>query len=188
MTQINLNLLSPEHKKELKIKRIYVTVKEMVMLILLFTCISAILLLVSRYFLEEQLAILMDKNATAIRVGEETNKKVAAFNEQIELVDKIQKKYQTWSVLLIKLAAVVPDQVVCNSIKIYPESSLIEIQGTATGRQDLIVFKERLENSDIFSEIDLPLTSLLAKENNNFSVKAKINLEQINKATIGPGF
>ena len=180
MIQITLNLLSPEQKKELKTKRAYVIIKEIVMLVLLFACISAILLLVSRYFLEEQLAILMDKNATAIQVGEETNKQVTAINAKINTAGKIQEKFKVWSTLLIKIAAVTPDQVAYNSIKIYPEKAVLEIQGIAKSRQDLLAFKERLEKDGLFYEVDLPLANLLAKENNTFSVTMKINLDQIN--------
>ncbi|HNP74951.1 MAG TPA: hypothetical protein PKL09_01155 [bacterium] len=177
MIQINLNLLSPEHKKELKVKRIYITIKEMVMLILLFTCISAILLLLSRYFLEEQLAMLMDKNATAIRVGEEINKKVVTFNEKITNAYNIQQKSKHWSQLLVTIATITPADIAYNSIKIYPEKTLIELQGTAQTRQALINFKNELDDNDSFSEIDLPLTDLLAKENNSFTLKAKIKLD-----------
>lgn len=177
MIQINLNLLSPQQKRELKIKRIYITIKEMVMLVLLFTCISAILLLVSRYFLEEQLAMLMDKNATAIRVGEEINKKVIIINEKINNAYSIQQKFRHWSRLMIVIAEITPNNIAYNSIKIYPEKSMIELQGIAKSRQALIDFKERIGKNEFFSEIDLPLTDLLARENNSFTIRANIKLE-----------
>ncbi len=45
---------------------------------------------------------------------------------------------------------------------------------TANTRNDLLVFKKLLEDSHIFSDINLPFSSLLEKNDINFEIKAKI--------------
>ncbi|MEK7653311.1 MAG: PilN domain-containing protein [Patescibacteria group bacterium] len=176
---ININLLSPEQKKSLKTKRVYIATKEMVMLVLLFTTIIAIMLLVSRYVLETQLANLVIRNANAIKISQETNKKIINLNKVISEVETIQRNFKLWSGFLIRLTRTVPENISFSTLKIYRDSATLEIKGKAKARPDLIKFQKNLEDSKLFKNVNLPLADLLVKENNNFTIQAVIDLEKI---------
>ncbi|MFA5029252.1 MAG: PilN domain-containing protein [Patescibacteria group bacterium] len=171
---ITLNLLSPKQKKELKTKRIYLALKELLMLFLLFTALIAILLIVSRYFLEQQLASLITRNINAIQISQKTNEEVVLINKKINNVYKIQKNFQKWSDFLTNLSKLTPAGVSYNLVKIYQQNSQLEIQGIAKTRNDLLELKKNLEADERFYDIDLPLNNLLVKENNSFTIGAKI--------------
>jgi Tfp pilus assembly protein PilN len=174
MITINLNLLSPEQKKDLKIKRIYFTLKELVMLFLLFTAVIAAMLTISRYILEKRLTELVNKNAAHIQVGQEVNSQISALNKKINLVYQIQKQFQPWSVFLSRLTNITPPNIIYQNIKINYSTATLELQGVAKTRQDLIKLQQALDAADFLTEINLPLTDLLPKEKNLFHIQAKI--------------
>lgn len=176
---ITLNLIPPEQKKDLKQKRIYVTIKELVMLVLLFTSLVAILLLAAKSVLEEQLSYLIEKNAATIQVGQATNRQIFAINQKINAVEKIQKDFKKWSVFFDQLAQLTPSRISYSLAKVYRQEGLVELQGTAKTRNDLIQLQKNLENSPLFKKINLPLSDLLAKENSSFSLRAEIDLNQL---------
>ena len=176
---IILNLIPPGQKKDLKQKRIYVTIKELVMLILLFTSIVAILLLVAKNVLEEQLAYLIEKNATTIQVSQSTNRQIYAINQKITAVDKIQKDSKRWSVFFNQLAQLTPNRISYSLAKVYRQEGVLELQGTAKTTNDLIQLQKNLEDSSLFKKINLPLSDLLAKENSSFNLRAEIDLSQV---------
>lgn len=176
---ITINLLSPEQKQDLKTKRIYLAVKELINLILLFTIIIALMLLGARYILENQLAEAIEKNATTILINQRTNQRVNIINKKISEVEKIQIDFKHWSELFRKLSLITPDNVQYTFIKVYNQTGVIEIQGAAQTRQDLLRLQQNLGDAAWLSAVELPLSDLLAKENNLFNIKSKVDLKQI---------
>ena len=176
---IVINLLSPSQKKELKIKRLYIAIKELVMLILLFTSIIAILLLSSKYILDNRLAKLIEKNAYAIQQNMEVVRKIKSINEKIKIVDKIQLNFKQWSEFLFSLNDSTPENISYEIIRINYEDATIELKGIAKTRNDLTKLEDNLKNSNVLENVNLPLQSLLPKENNKFSIIANINIGNI---------
>jgi len=164
---IIINLLSPGQKKDLKIKRIYTAIKELVMLVLLFTLIIAILLLISKYVLDNQLAKLIEKNA------------LSSLNFKIEIVSRLQKDFKKWSDFLMAFSNITPPNISYNLIKIQYENASIELRGVAKNRDDLIKLKDNLNNFNLLLNVNLPLKNLLAKENNEFIITANLALDKI---------
>ena len=176
---ITINLLSPNQKRELKIKRIYVAIKELVMLVLLFTSIIAILLLGSKYILDNRLAKLIERNAYTIQENMEVIRKIGSLNTKINVIDQIQNNFKEWSIFLVSLTNETPENISYDSIKINYGDALIELKGVARNREDLIKLKENLDNSKFLTNINLPLQSLLPKENNVFIIIGNLNLDNI---------
>lgn len=176
---ITINLLSPNQKMELKIKRVYVAIKELIILVLLFTLIIAIMLLVSKYILDNSLAKLIEKNALAIQENREVVNKINMLNDKVDTIDKIQKDFKKWSEFFVILTNLTPNNISYDLIKVKYEDASIEIRGLAKNRDDLTKLKDNLTNSNIFENVNLPLKNLLAKENNDFTITAKIILNKI---------
>lgn len=176
---ITINLLSPHQKKELKVKRVYIVIKELVMLILLFTSIIAILLLVSKYFLDNKLAKLIERNALTIQENAEVVRKINALNTKIKLVDQIQGNFKEWSVFLVDITNSTPDDIRYENIRINYDSATIELRGVAKNRNSLTQLKDNLEKLESLENINLPLQALLPKQDNTFSIIANIVLDKI---------
>lgn len=176
---ITINLLSPSQKSELKIKRVYIAIKELIILILLFTLIIAILLLTSKYILDNSLARLIERNAYSIQENRDVVNKINIINSKIEIIGKIQKDFKKWSEFFVMFTNLTPNNIAYDSVKIKYDDASIEIRGVAKNRDDLTKLKDNLTNSEVFENINLPLKNLLAKENNDFIITAKINMDKV---------
>lgn len=176
---ITINLLSPSQKSELKIKRVYIAIKELIILILLFTLIIAILLLTSKYILDNSLARLIERNAYSIQENRDVVNKINIINSKIEIIGKIQKDFKKWSEFFVMFTNLTPNNISYDSVKIKYDDASIEIRGVAKNRDDLTKLKDNMTNSEVFENINLPLKNLLAKENNDFIITAKINMDKV---------
>lgn len=176
---IDINLLSPEQKQEIRTKRIYTAIKEAIILALVFSAVISILLLISRYILEDQLADMTSRSSSRLQSSQEINNQIVSANNKIEDIAIIQKNFIKWSNFFYDFSRLTPDQISYKFIKIYYREASMEIEGTAKSRQALLNLKSSMEGSALFSSVDLPLSDILAKENNNFHIKAKINLNQL---------
>lgn len=176
---ITINLLSPNQKKELKIKRVYVAIKELIILVLLFTLIIAIMLLISKYVLDNRLAKLIERNAYTIASNRDVVNKISALNAKIKTIDKIQRDFKIWSEFFALLTNLTPANVSYDLIRIKSDEATIELRGLAKTRDDLTKLKDNLTGSSVLTDINLPLKNLLAKENNEFTITAKIILDKV---------
>lgn len=176
---ITINLLSPSQKRELKIKRVYVAIKELVILVLLFTLIIAIMLLISKYILDNSLSRLIERNAYTIQENRDAVNKINVLNAKIETIGKIQNDFKKWSEFLVAFTNLTPDNISYSLVKIRYEDAFMEIKGVSKTREDLVKLKDNLTNSGYFTDINLPLKNLLAKDNNDFTITAKIILNKV---------
>lgn len=176
---ITINLLSPSQKRELKVKRVYVAIKELIILVLLFTLIIAIMLLISKYILDNSLAKLIERNAFTIQENRDVVNKINMLNAKIGTIGKIQKDFKRWSDFFVTLTNLTPSNISYDLIRFKYEDASIELRGIAKTRDDLTKLKDNLTNSNILENINLPLKDLLAKDNNNFTITAKVILDKI---------
>ena len=174
---ILLNLLSPQYKQELQAKRVLIAVKEIVMLVLLFTSVIAILLVGSKNKLKKQLKKLITDNRLQIEVHDQINNQIIAINNKIRDINNIQTDYKKWSNFLIKLTTNTPNNIQYQFLKLNRLENVLEIKGVAKSRDSLLQFKSSLEGLGFFTGVDLPLGDLLARENNTFTIRTTLNPE-----------
>ena len=174
---ILLNLLPPKYKKNLQSKRILIALKEVTMLILLFASAVAILLVGSKNILDKQLKKLVTNNQAQLEIHDKINNQVIAINKKIKNISQIQINYKKWSNFLIELTKNTSNNVQYQLLNIDRLTNTLEIRGVAQNRDDLLEFKDLLEDIGFFTEVNLPLSNLLARENNIFHIKATINKE-----------
>jgi len=178
---ITLNLIPPAQKQELKIRQIYLTIKNIIIIILLFIIITAIILLLTKMVLQNHFnkvvtySTLTTKNVRLFTV------EIKEFNQQLSSVIKIQKEYTPWSKVIIHFSKLTPENLGIYSLSFNKEEERATIRGIAKTRQNLLDFKDSLESSPIFQDINIPLKDLLMKENINFGIELKINLSQVEK-------
>lgn len=77
----------------------------------------------------------------------------------------IVKKSTQWGKVLDALKKNIPSDIVINHIAMPAQDGSINLKGVAKNRTQLNAFKKTLEESNLFSDIKLPLTNLEQKEN-----------------------
>lgn len=173
---ITINVLSPQHQQALHNKHLYLRFKELALLILLFTAITGILTLLGRYFLEEQLADLANRNATAITANEIATAQAKNYNRELREIRSIQDRFHNWSEVIIRLVNQPTPNIVYQNIKVDAATGTINLSGTATTRADLIALREAITATPGVTKVDLPLTYLIQPTNNNFIITVHLNL------------
>lgn len=79
-----------------------------------------------------------------------------------------------WSALLDELTSLINDDIIVSSFSATSFADKMTITGLARNRETLNQFKKTLQNSDILSEIDLPITNLEQKKDIPFSISFRI--------------
>lgn len=176
---ITLNLIPQERKIILKNNRLFIALREAATLILLFGAIISIMLWASRYYLEQQLTDLIIQNAANIQSNELTNKKITAINTKLSAIDNLQKSFLPNRQIIVAFSKLLPADISCSQIKFYRQQSLLEISGSAKNRDSLLRFKTELEQVSWIKQVDLPMDSLINKENNAFILRLEINTAEL---------
>lgn len=151
---------------------------------ILFIQISFLIFLSPTWF------VSLNKEKEIVLQSEKANKssldlKVDTINSQIKLINKKLEIINS----TLEYPAVVPviDDILSrktNSINIeelmYETSdkklAKVTIRGTSDTRDSLVNFVKKLEESDILSEVDLPISNLTKDKNIDFSLLIKVSL------------
>lgn len=176
--RITLNLLPEKRKKKIrKAKMLRFVVWQEVLII--FTVVIFLLMLVSiNFILTSNLNEIQkegEKYAGKIEFQEISKYELnfGEINKGVDLVSSIQKNNYYWTNFFYELSSLAPPEVKLNSL--VTEEVNISLIGRSETRDDLIVFKERLEKSECFHSVDVPLSNIVKKENIDFRIDLKIN-------------
>ncbi|MFH1187252.1 MAG: hypothetical protein V1688_00130 [bacterium] len=177
---ITLNLISPDYKKTIKIKKLLNDIENLFLYVMFIAIMAAIILLIARKILEDNFVEAAERTSL-IAMNQAENKKNAQINKKIKLARQIQKDYIPWSRLIIIFSKLIPDNVKIDSFNVIPNGNKdeweINLSGAAANRDDFLNFKKKLlEAKDLFDEkeIEIPMVNLLKKEKIDFDIKLKI--------------
>ncbi len=171
-----LNLISPEHKKEVTWRRLYEKIRILgISLIVFFIFLSAIFLF-AQFILDEfySEAISKGSSISATKGNDEFKKTI---NKRIETITDIQQNYVPWTYFIEYIAQSTNDDIKFNSIEINNQEEIIHLRGVAGRRTSLLDFKNNLKNFENKFQVIFPIENILKKENVNFNIKIKYNLE-----------
>ncbi|MFA6306306.1 MAG: PilN domain-containing protein [Patescibacteria group bacterium] len=176
---LTLNLISEELKKEIKLRHLYLFIKKINLTLIIITIVIAIILLAAKTILQLKFNDVVDQTTLVTRNNQGYNDKIKGINSKIDFVATIQNGFIPWSNLLKTVADITPEDVSLYYLKINSEEKTIKINGRADLRDSLLNFKQKMETTTIFENIDLPVKNILEKENINFEINAKINLANL---------
>lgn len=176
---LTLNLISQEQKKEIKLKRAYEITKKISYILIIITVFVAIVLLIGKLILQIQFIKAVNQYTLVAKSSQGYNAKIRDINNSLNFVSEIQSNFILWSNLIKDAADRVPGGVSLSSISADRDKKSIQIKGAAKLRDDLLQFKENIEKSLIYQNVDLPLQNILQKENINFEIKAGLNLSEL---------
>lgn len=103
----------------------------------------------------------------------ELKEEAVRFNDAIEKVNILDQQTPKWSRLVERIGALGTFGIALTRVDTASLES-VTISGIATTRDNLLYFKTVLENSNLFTEVKMPLNYLEQKDNINFSLTLKL--------------
>lgn len=173
---IKLNLIPPYKKEEIEqsSKLLAVLGWEIKLSGILLVFVS--MLLSINYILQLNLTSMSANfgsgNNDQIKKLIEYDDKIKEINAKVSETMKVQNGQLKWDNLFLKLNENFPESIELKSIT--TENYAILLSGVAQKRDELIAFRDKLEKEGCFSEVDLPLSNLVMKENIDFRINFNI--------------
>ncbi|MFA6524727.1 MAG: hypothetical protein WCT33_00475 [Patescibacteria group bacterium] len=178
---INLNFTSPNQKAANQFQKNYRLVQSLVVF-----SVGALLLIVASLFASQMILGNKLKTITAetLVLKEQTEndntlnlgQTIQNFNTLISNVAGIQSEYAKWSYILLEAGESVNDGIILTSFDIQKANSSFQFTGNANTRDSLLEFKNKLDASPYFENIESPISNLLSKENISFTLSGQIVL------------
>lgn len=173
---IYLNLLPYKFRKELRLRYLY-----QILLRQGFIIIFALLILSGIFYASGRILSNFQEvvDSTNFLMGSQVKEpiRVSEVNAKINKVNSFTQGEINWVKVIGSSTRPFKDKVCLNSLEINKKAGKIYVQGAAQDRDSLINLKNRLENSAYFSAVNLPIKNLFKREDINFEMEAKLNLE-----------
>lgn len=176
---IKLNLVSPEQKKYLHYEFIYLSLRGVITMILIFTIIVSAMFISARLMLEDHYASLLAQTTLVNQRSFGIDNEITQINESLKNISEIQRGFVKWSNLVIDFTRAVPSGVSISSLSLDKNLQSLSLNGTATTRDNFLKFQENLKKLTYLNEVNNPIINLLLRENLDFQFTAQINLNKL---------
>lgn len=178
--QIKLNLISGEKKSEIGESKKLKIILEWSLEIYLILAIFFFLLVSLSYVIKTNLNLIsrnygVKSEDYKYAELEQYETKLKAVNSRVLSLEAIQKNQLYWSKIFSKLDLILTPEVILNNFS--NKNHVIFLVGKTKTRDDLVALKERLEKESCFSDVKLPLSNLVAKENVDFQIEFNVKDE-----------
>lgn len=178
--KLTLNLLSEERKKEINNKKSFLAVIDQGLLFLLPLICLILILLSINLALEinsrgQDSVLKTAQNQDNYKKLKEYEDNFSRVNSKVATLLKIQGSHFYWSKVFIDLSTAVPDNISISEI--INKDYGISLAGKAKTRDDFLKFQNNLESSGCFSDINAPLSDLVAKEDVDFQIDFNVKTD-----------
>lgn len=183
--RVTLNLLPEEKKEEIARARRFKAAIFWEAAILAVAIVCLLFLVSLNYILSFEVRSLQElenqdsgkEQYQAVKKYEEAFSDVTAKTGELALVSKDQLY---WSKLFEELSSIIPDGIKVSSIS--TKNFALILTGSADTRDNLISFKDKLAGDKCFTDVDLPLSNLVSRDNADFQMNLKVKRECLNNA------
>ncbi len=173
---IKLNILPQELKKDMRLEEIYIAYKRFLSVSIFMLILFSAFFYASLFYLDLNLKDF-EKNTVGLNADTEMyTKKVSEISAKLEQIESLQKDNVRWSDFLSDFAAQTGEGITIHSLSSSRSSGLLAVKGIADTRDSMLAFERNLKNLPYLSEINIPLKTLLEKEDINFDIQIKANL------------
>lgn len=172
---LSLNLLPPEKKQEIRKQIMLISLQYLISWMLIVVCGAGITLLVTKLIIQNSFNQAVAQGTLITHEYGILNQKVHIINQKIDFLSGIQNKFTIWSPALSSLTAATPKNIVLSSFFANNITHNLEISGYALTREDLLIYKQNLEQSPLLSSVKLPIENLLEAAGINFHITAKLS-------------
>ncbi|MFC1663176.1 PilN domain-containing protein [Patescibacteria group bacterium] len=174
---INLNLLPPGPRTEVRERAQYLLIKNTVIVSLFLTFFIAFIVLGARFYLDFKESRLTDEITTLqsqATTAQPLDEAISSINQKLDYISNIQGEYIAWSHRLKDLLNVIPQGIDVAALQINNDNNTILISGEAATRDQLLSLKSELENIDFVSTVNLPVSSLSLQTDISFQLTIEI--------------
>lgn len=176
---ITLNLISEELKKQIKFKHIFLLLKRIYYIFLVLIIVLSIMILSARIILQNRFNDVVEQTSLISRSDKSNGSKISEINSKLDTVAEIQDKFVYWSKLFSNIFNSISDDISLSYFSVNQLDKTIKFQGLAKTRESLLSLNNDLEKSNLFTDINFPMSNILEEKNINFEINAKINLSQL---------
>lgn len=181
-----MNLLSAGKKEEIRRenKRRFIIIvgvfsTSLVVIAIVLLLPSFFLLIFQQDYLSEKLSMI--KKDPVLKKAEDIEEAIQNFNKQVETLQVSKEDMVEISSFISDINRVKPSDLnietfIFEKVSKEDETPQISLRGYAQERDGLLVFIEKLENSDKFSKVISPVSNLLTERDFNFSLVLKLRL------------
>ena len=178
--RIDLNLLPEEKKAQNRSKQIFRFVNIQGILIVFVFVFTATMFFGINKILDIELSTLEDISGDLNQQGgfkeiHEFENSFKEVNSLVKMIADIQENHLRWINFFSELNLLVPNDVTLTSVS--TKDFVILISGTASSRDDLLLFQDNLNGSECFSNVELPYSYLVSKNNTDFQIDVEIKNE-----------
>lgn len=174
----SLNLLSPKYKEKLKSAEILSLARFVTISLLIFSLILTAIFYAAKIILQNNNNDLNERLSFVDTKNRWINDEIDIYNEKLKVVNDIQKKFVSWSYIILELNKSIPEGVTIKSMTLDKISETFALQGIADQREYFMLMEKNLKKNPLFREINSPLTNILVKTDVEFQLSGKIILEQ----------
>lgn len=153
---------------------IFVSLQQMVSWTLVAICSAGIILLIAQMIIQNSFDQAVSQGALVTQEYGVLNQKVHLANQKVEFLSGIQNKFIIWSPKFSALSSLVPQGIELYAINVNNASREVQITGHAETRNNLLLYKQNLEQSSVVRSVELPIENILESQNINFNIKGKL--------------
>lgn len=175
---LRLNLVSIELRKQIKLQHIYKMLKRANYVLIIITIFIAIVILTAKLILQNNFNKIVEETTLITKNSQSFNDRARKINSYLISLGEIQNGFVPWSYFIEDIAKDMPDNIYLSLFKIEKNSGLLKLRGFAKDRDSLVALKDFLEKKTYLSDINFPVSNLLEKENIDFSLDIKLDLNQ----------
>jgi Tfp pilus assembly protein PilN len=177
--KVRLNLIPQYKKDEIEQSNRFKLVLKWELEVLAMVVLFIALLLSINYILK--LNLFLAENDFSFNVSDNIQiKEIQKYDEELKVInsrvgeiEKIKSGQFHWANFFNKLNGTVPENVAI--VNLSTKNYSVSLSGKANTRDDLIAFKENLDKEECVSNVDLPLSALVSKDNIAFQIDFRVN-------------
>ncbi|PJE75834.1 hypothetical protein COV04_02725 [Candidatus Uhrbacteria bacterium CG10_big_fil_rev_8_21_14_0_10_48_11] len=177
---LTLNLIPESIKQRVRMQRLYGMLKTTLVVTALFVLVMGIFVLIGRLILQQQFTRIVNETTLITASNRKVEGEIRDLNGKVITAKKIITSTNPWAELVYEIVSILPNEVTVHSIGV-TDKGQSTITGVATTRDALLAFKDSLEKSPFATDIALPITDLLKREDAPFTITFTVKLDAVTK-------
>jgi Tfp pilus assembly protein PilN len=178
--KIYLDLLPEEKKKEIRKRKLFLKIirEEILFSVPIFAFFAILATINFSLAIKSQATENSFNSGNSQKEYQELKsyeKKFSDINSKLPNIYKIQKSHLNWLGVFYKISDVTPKNVYISDLT--TSDYKISLAGKAKTREDFLAFQANVKSNDCFSDVNVPLSSLVSKENVEFQIDFSVKVD-----------
>ena len=137
------------------------------------------MLLTTKNLLLNRFNTVVEETTLITKNSQSYNTKVVDINKKIKTINQLQGNQVYWSGLFYDLSSNLKNYITFSYLKVDQTDKSIILRGHSKTRDSLLALKNYFDNNKLYSNINFPVTNLLAKDDIDFEIGATVDLNQL---------